>query len=75
MFNHPSVNAYLTGDVGVVKFNHPSVNAYLTGEVGVVMFNHASVDYAVKLSDRIAQLVLERIFTPPVIEVLSAACY
>jgi len=39
------------------------------GEVGVVMFNHANTDYSVKKGDRVAQLVLERIFTPPVVEV------
>jgi len=39
------------------------------GEVGVVMFNLANSDYPVKQGDRVAQLVLERIFTPPVVEV------
>ncbi|XP_063685618.1 uncharacterized protein LOC134819551 [Bolinopsis microptera] len=39
------------------------------GEVGVVMFNLAQTDYQVTRGDRIAQLVLERILTPPVLEV------
>ena len=33
------------------------------------MFNLAQKDYTVAEGDRIAQLILERIFTPPVVEV------
>ena len=36
------------------------------GPVGVVLFNHSEDDFEVKRGDRIAQLVLERIATPPV---------
>lgn len=36
------------------------------GNVGVVLFNLSKEAYEVKRGDRIAQLVLERIFTPPV---------
>lgn len=39
------------------------------GNVGVVLFNLSGEDYEVKKGDRIAQLVLERIFTPPIEEV------
>ncbi|PNW71917.1 hypothetical protein CHLRE_16g667850v5 [Chlamydomonas reinhardtii] len=39
------------------------------GEVGVVLFNHSDVDFVVKVGDRVAQLVLERIATPDVEEV------
>ena len=39
------------------------------GNVGVVLFNHGSADFDVKRGDRIAQLVLERIVTPEVVEV------
>lgn len=39
------------------------------GEVGVVLFNHADTDFQVKAGDRVAQLILERIATPPVAEV------
>ncbi|PNH08547.1 Deoxyuridine 5'-triphosphate nucleotidohydrolase [Tetrabaena socialis] len=39
------------------------------GNVGVLLFNHSDVDFAVKVGDRIAQLVLERIATPDVEEV------
>ena len=35
----------------------------------MVMFNLAQTDYQVTRGDRIAQLVLERILTPPVLEV------
>ena len=36
------------------------------GEVGVVMFNHSNEDFHVKMGDRIAQLILEKITTPNV---------
>ena len=39
------------------------------GEVGVVMFNHSNEDFHVKMGDRIAQLILEKITTPNVQEV------
>lgn len=39
------------------------------GNVGVVLFNLSKCDYKVKRGDRIAQLILEKICTPPVIEV------
>ncbi len=35
------------------------------GNVGVVLFNLSKQKYEVKKGDRSAQLVLERIFTPP----------
>ena len=41
------------------------------GEVGVVLFNHGDQDFEVKMGDRIAQLILEKIDTPPVKEVHS----
>jgi len=33
------------------------------------LFNHSSVDFEVKVGDRIAQLILEKIVTPNVMEV------
>ncbi|KXZ41934.1 hypothetical protein GPECTOR_240g576 [Gonium pectorale] len=39
------------------------------GNVGVLLFNHSDEDFVVKMGDRIAQLVLERITTPDVEEV------
>ena len=39
------------------------------GEVGVVLFNHGDHDFEVKMGDRIAQLILEKISTPEVEEV------
>lgn len=41
------------------------------GAVGVVLFNHSDVDFNVKQGDRVAQLILERIVTPEVVEVES----
>ncbi|XP_065886362.1 uncharacterized protein [Dysidea avara] len=39
------------------------------GCVGVVMFNLSKMDYNVHKGDRIAQLIIERIATPSVVEV------
>ncbi|GBG32098.1 Deoxyuridine 5'-triphosphate nucleotidohydrolase [Hondaea fermentalgiana] len=41
------------------------------GNVGVVLFNHAQEDLEVKVGDRIAQLVLEKVSMAPVREVES----
>ena len=45
------------------------VDSDYRGEVGVVLFNHGDQDFVVKMGDRIAQLILEKIDTPPVEEV------
>ena len=45
------------------------VDSDYRGEVGVVLFNHGDQDFEVKMGDRIAQLILEKIDTPPVEEV------
>jgi dUTPase len=37
--------------------------------VAVILFNHSNSTFAVKAGDRIAQLILERISTPGVVEV------
>eukprot|EP01091_Cochliopodium_minus_P008620 TRINITY_DN1984_c0_g3_i1.p1 TRINITY_DN1984_c0_g3~~TRINITY_DN1984_c0_g3_i1.p1 ORF type:complete len:149 (-),score=42.59 TRINITY_DN1984_c0_g3_i1:32-478(-) len=39
------------------------------GNVGVVLFNHSNEDFEIKRGDRIAQLILEKISTPEVVEV------
>jgi dUTP pyrophosphatase len=41
------------------------------GEVRVVLFNHDEKPYVIKPGYRIAQLILERCMTPPVIEIDS----
>ena len=38
------------------------------GNIGVVLFNHSDKDFEVKCGDRIAQLIIEVIVTPDVIE-------
>lgn len=45
------------------------VDADYRGPLGVVMFNFSQSDYQVKEGDRIAQLIVERIMTPAVMEV------
>lgn len=45
------------------------IDADYRGEVKVLMFNFSDTDYDVKQGERIAQLVLERIVTPEVVEV------
>lgn len=45
------------------------IDADYRGEVKVLMFNFSDVDYDVKQGERVAQLVLERIVTPEVMEV------
>ncbi|KAH7567282.1 hypothetical protein ACOSP7_010908 [Xanthoceras sorbifolium] len=45
------------------------IDADYRGPVGVILLNHSDVDFEVKVGDRIAQLVIERIMTPDVLEV------
>jgi dUTP pyrophosphatase len=45
------------------------IDADYRGEVKVLLFNHAESDFEVKKGDRVAQLVLERIYTPEIVEV------
>eukprot|EP00958_Prasinococcus_capsulatus_P023990 scaffold3691_cov394-Prasinococcus_capsulatus_cf.AAC.10 len=57
--------AYKSGiDVGagVVDYDY-------RGEVGVILFNFGNEDFQVRKGDRIAQLILEKIATPEVVEV------
>lgn len=45
------------------------IDADYRGQVKVLLFNHSDSDFEVKEGDRVAQLVLERIYTPEVEEV------
>ncbi|KAD5507839.1 hypothetical protein E3N88_15542 [Mikania micrantha] len=45
------------------------IDADYRGPVGVILFNHSDVDFEVKAGDRIAQLIIEKIITPEVVEV------
>ncbi|XP_062079727.1 deoxyuridine 5'-triphosphate nucleotidohydrolase-like [Humulus lupulus] len=45
------------------------IDADYRGPVGVILFNYSDVDFEVKLGDRIAQLIIEKIITPDVMEV------
>lgn len=45
------------------------IDADYRGPVGVILFNHCDVDFEVKIGDRIAQLIIEKIIVPEVEEV------
>ncbi|XP_050233343.1 deoxyuridine 5'-triphosphate nucleotidohydrolase-like [Mercurialis annua] len=45
------------------------IDADYRGPVGVILFNHSDVDFEVKSGDRVAQLIIEKIITPNVLEV------
>ncbi|KAI3963451.1 hypothetical protein MKW98_022873 [Papaver atlanticum] len=45
------------------------IDADYRGPVGVILFNHSDVDFQVKMGDRVAQLIIEKIITPEVEEV------
>ena len=45
------------------------IDADYRGQVKVLLFNHNESDFEIKEGDRIAQLILERIYTPEVVEV------
>ncbi|KAH8675801.1 dUTPase-like protein [Xylariales sp. PMI_506] len=45
------------------------IDADYRGQVKVLLFNHADADFEIKEGDRVAQLVIERIYTPEVVEV------
>ncbi|XP_064981155.1 deoxyuridine 5'-triphosphate nucleotidohydrolase-like isoform X1 [Musa acuminata AAA Group] len=47
------------------------IDADYRGPIGVILFNHSDVDFEVKPGDRIAQVIIERIMTPEVVEVLD----
>lgn len=45
------------------------IDADYRGQVKILLFNHSETDFPVSEGDRVAQLVLERIYTPEVVEV------
>ncbi|KAH7848648.1 hypothetical protein Vadar_005639 [Vaccinium darrowii] len=45
------------------------VDADYRGPVGVILFNHSDADFEVKAGDRVAQLIIEVIMKPEVVEV------
>lgn len=45
------------------------IDADYRGQVKVLLFNHSDGDFQVAEGDRVAQLILERIYTPEVLEV------
>lgn len=45
------------------------IDADYRGQVKILLFNHSETDFPVSEGDRVAQLVLERIYTPDVVEV------
>ena len=57
-----AVKHFIDVGAGVVDYDY-------RGNVGVVLFNHSDTDFTVQQSDRIAQLILEKISMVPVEEV------
>ena len=55
---------FIDTGAGVVDYDY-------RGNVGVILFNHGDQDFPIKKGDRVAQLILERIMTPEVVEVDS----
>ncbi|XP_059638019.1 deoxyuridine 5'-triphosphate nucleotidohydrolase [Cornus florida] len=45
------------------------IDADYRGPVGVILFNHSDTDFEVKVGDRVAQMIIEKILTPDVVEV------
>lgn len=45
------------------------IDADYRGPVGVILFNHSNIDFEVKVGDRIAQLIIQVIMMPDVVEV------
>jgi dUTP pyrophosphatase len=45
------------------------IDADYRGPVGVILFNFSDRDFKISAGDRVAQLILERIVTPDVLEV------
>lgn len=45
------------------------IDADYRGPVGVILFNFSERDFKISAGDRVAQLILERIVTPEVLEV------
>lgn len=45
------------------------IDADYRGQVKILLFNHSESDFPISEGDRVAQLVLERIYTPEVLEV------
>ncbi|PKU77838.1 deoxyuridine 5'-triphosphate nucleotidohydrolase-like [Dendrobium catenatum] len=45
------------------------IDADYRGPIGVILFNHADLDFDVKPGDRIAQLIIQKIITPDVVEI------
>lgn len=59
-----AVKHFIDVGAGVIDYDY-------RGPVGAVMYNFSDTDFPVKQGDRIAQLILERILTPEVVEVES----
>ena len=45
------------------------IDADYRGEIGVVTFNYSDVDLFIKETDHVAQLIIEKINTSPLVEV------
>ena len=67
----PGTYALIAPQLGLAYYHFIDVGAGVVdldfwGEIKVILFNHYVEDFRVQAGDRIAQLILERIDTPPV---------
>lgn len=57
---------------GITVLNAPgTVDSDYRGEIKVLLINHGQNPYRVSVGDRIAQLVISKVLTPPIEEVVS----
>lgn len=57
-----AVNHFIDTGAGVIDADY-------RGPVKVLLFNHGDADFEVKVGHRIAQLIIERIYHPEILEV------
>lgn len=55
---------------GISMVNTPgTIDADYRGEIGVILINHSNEDFQIARGDRIAQLVIQKVYHPQIVEV------